>query len=179
VEGEIPSAQSEAPPIVIHELMYNPYDDPLDPSDPGDDLEFIELMNPSTDEAVDLSGWSVTGVGLVVPAGAVILPRGYLLLVRDDVAFRARYGPGHFIAAQYEGGLSGNGELVRLIDRAGVVIDEVAYDDLAPWPTAADGNGPSLELIDPALDNGLPASWAASLQAGGTPGAANSVSVPQ
>ena len=34
-------------------------------------------------------------------------------------------------------------------------------DDIAPWVTSPDGAWPSLELIDPNLDNGLAASWAA------------------
>jgi len=160
--------------VVINELMYSPYVDPSDPADPGAELEFVELFNPSTSESVDLSGWHVTGVGLDIPAGTVILPGEYLLLVRHDVLFRARYGPGRFVAAQYDGKLDNGGERVALEDRAGNPVDELEYDDLAPWPTAPDGTGPSLELLDPALDNSLPGSWAASLAPGGTPGAANS-----
>ena len=37
------------------------------------------------------------------------------------------------------------------------------------------GNGPTLELINAALDNALPGSWEASLAPLGTPGAQNSV----
>ena len=62
-----------------------------------------------------------------------------------------------------------------LLDRDGKVVDEVEYDDNAPWPKEPDGYGPSLELRHPGLDNGLPGSWAASTVAGGTPGARNSV----
>jgi hypothetical protein len=175
VDGEIPTAQSASPIVVINELMYNPFVDPLDPADNADELEFIELYNPSPVEAIDVSGWTVIGVSLTIPPGSVILPQSYLLLVRNDVQFRLEYGPGHFVAAQYTGRLAGGGERVALVNRAGVTIDEVTYDDSAPWPTSADGSGPSLELIDPSLDNRLPASWAASLIPGGTPGAANSV----
>jgi hypothetical protein len=74
-------------------------------------------------------------------------------------------------------GLGGGGDAVRLFDPSGALVDVVVYDDEAPWPTEPDGNGPTLELLDPALDNALAASWSASAEAGGTPGAANSVTV--
>ena len=48
------------------------------------------------------------------------------------------------------------------------------YDDASPWPTEPDGEGPTLELIDPDLDNSLAQSWAASM-GHGTPGDVNSV----
>ncbi len=54
-------------------------------------------------------------------------------------------------------------------------MDSLTYDDAAPWPTAADGQGYTLELKNSALDNSLAASWGASLNIGGTPGKANSV----
>jgi len=49
----------------------------------------------------------------------------------------------------------------------------VSYSDGAPWPAAADGFGPSLELLDPSLDNSDPASWDSSLELRGTPGLPN------
>jgi hypothetical protein len=54
------------------------------------------------------------------------------------------------------------------------VIDFVKYDDRDPWPVAADGDGPSLELIDTSQVNYLPENWGAGNVAGGTPGVPNS-----
>jgi hypothetical protein len=51
-------------------------------------------------------------------------------------------------------------------------VDAVEYDDFSPWPEAADGNGPTLELINPSLDNALAESWSAST-GNGSPGAIN------
>lgn len=171
VEGGLPEAQSPTPAIIINELMYNPPDD-------GGGVEFVELYNPSPDEAVDLSRWRLQGVDLTIPPGTVLLPGAYLVVVRDDVAFRGTYGSGHFVAAQYPGRLAGGGERIALLDRVGRIVDEVTYDDTDPWPVAADGGGASLELIDPASDNANAAAWAASLVRGGTPGAPNSVGAP-
>ena len=67
------------------------------------------------------------------------------------------------------------GELIRLIDSNGLLVDEVRYNNSYPWPTEPDGNGPTLELIHPSLDNGLGVNWATSGNNGGTPGVVNSV----
>ena len=72
-------------------------------------------------------------------------------------------------------GLNGGGELIRLFNPNGILVDEVEYDDIAPWPIDPDGYGPTLELIDSSLDNTLGESWDASSENGGTPGGTNSV----
>ncbi|MBI4601424.1 MAG: lamin tail domain-containing protein [Planctomycetes bacterium] len=51
------------------------------------------------------------------------------------------------------------------------------YGDSAPWPEEADGNGATLALKNPILENGHAAHWAAS-PAGGTPGSRNDVFQP-
>ena len=79
------------------------------------------------------------------------------------------------VVGDFEFGLNGSGELVRLLDSDGLLVDEVEYDDIAPWPTEPDGTGPTLELIDPSLDNALGENWATSNDNGGTPGEINSV----
>lgn len=54
------------------------------------------------------------------------------------------------MAGEFEGSLNNAGEVIRLLDRQGVVIHEVAtLDDAPPWPAEADGAGYSLELISP------------------------------
>ena len=50
------------------------------------------------------------------------------------------------------------------------------YNDINPWPTEADGNGPTLELISPDLDNNLGENWDACAAPGfehGTPSTQN------
>jgi hypothetical protein len=166
VSGEIPEAQTVSPRIVLNEIMYNPA--------LGADHEFLELHNPSTTEAVDVSGWRVDGLAFTIPPGTVILPGGYALLVKNDVAFRANYGGGKFVAAQYTGSLANEGETLTLRDRNGITVASVAYSPATPWPAAANAGGSSLELVDAAQANAWIANWAASTATGGTPGAANS-----
>jgi chitodextrinase len=162
-DGTIPPAQAAVPSVVINELHYNP-------ADGG--VEFLELYNGGS-ASVDMSGWSVPGASLLIPPGTVILPGAYVVFTEDDVAFKALYGSGHFVAGEYGGGLSGGGELVELLDADGTVIDSVEYDDRDPWPETPDGDGPSLELFDPLIDNSVPNAWFPSAAYGGSPGEVN------
>ena len=169
----LPAGPASAAPtdVVISEIMFNP----LSGVD-GD--EFIEIANPGT-TAVDVSGWcfskGITGcfpgaggsLTTVMPAG------GRLVMAHDAARFQVTYG--FAPDAVYTGKLDNGGETVTLIDPSAAVIDTVKYSDKDPWPTTTDGTGPSLELIDPAQDNGNPIDWAASTATGGTPRAANSV----
>ena len=152
--------------LVINELHYNP-------PESGTDLnEFIELYNAGAG-AVDLSGYSLGGVNFTFPA-IVIAPDEYLVIAGNAAEFSATYG----FAPDLEwtsGSLLNGGETVSLYDPGLIPVDEVSYDNGGLWPSAPNGSGPSLELRDPALDNSLPESWAASMITGGTPKAVNSV----
>jgi hypothetical protein len=159
-------ASAAATDVVISELMFHAASD-LDNDD------FLELTNTGS-TPVDLSGWSFGGITLVFPAGTTIAGGARLVVGRDSAQVRATYGVTP--AAIYSGNLSNSGETITLRDAAGAVIDTVSYLDVAPWPVTPDGLGPSLELIDPSLDNNDPLNWAASTAAAGhTAGAANSV----
>ena len=70
--------------------------------------------------------------------------------------------------------MSGSGELIKLTNAEGLVVDSLTYDDKAPWPIEADGEGATLELLDPESDNSLGENWKASV-GHGTPGRKNSV----
>lgn len=157
-------AQAAATDVVINELMYSAASE-LD----GD--EFLELYNNGT-TPVDLSGWCFSGITLCFPAGQNIEAGAFLVVGIDAAQFQATYR--RPLDAVYTGKLSNGGEKVTLKDATGATIDQVTYSDRDPWPAMADEQGPSLELIDPALENDDPLNWAASAQANGTPGRVNS-----
>ena len=166
----VPSSQSAAPDVVISEIQYAPVS--------GDNAEFVELTNPSLSESVDVSGWTVEGIGLTIAPGTVLLPGAQVVVVKNDVAFRSTYGSDQrLVAGEYPTTLPDTGATLRL-RQGSRVVDEVSYEAIAPWPTAAAGTGPSLELADPFLDNALPGNWTATSAAGGTPGRANTVVLP-
>ncbi len=149
------------PGIVITEIHYNP-------AEGG--VEFVELFN-SEIGPIDLEGFDLDGM-IVFPAGTVIPAGGFLVVTENLTAFQTAY-PGIAAIQWTDGGLSNGGENVTLDDADGLRVDAVEYSDSGDWPAEPDGNGPSLELIDPTLDNALFASWQASEATDGSPGMAN------
>ncbi len=154
--------------LVINEINYNS-DGSFDPGD------WVEFYNPHPYD-LDISGWVFKDEDdlheYVFPSGTIISAEGYLVLAADTAAFDSLFTDVDNYIGPMGYGLSGNGELIRLYDDEGTIIDTVLYDDIDPWPTEPDGNGPTLELINPAWDNALAASWAAS-ELHGTPGGEN------
>lgn len=171
----VPSAVTAADgTVVINEIHYHPLADP-DEDNEVDDNEFLELHNPG-DTAVDLAGYTFGPAGdpaivLQQPLSGTLAPGGYAIVAPTGANTSARWGVAPI--ATYTGKLSNGGELIELISGSSSVVDSVAWDDASPWPGTPDGDGPSLELIDPSSDNSAATNWAPSV-ADPTPGAANS-----
>ena len=146
----LPSLQA-AP--VINEIHYN--------NDENTVLnEFVEIHNPDPFTA-DVGGWELDGaVRFTIPAGTAIVSGGYLVIAEDPTTLTSEFsvpaiGP-------YEGTLNSEGELLQLLDASGAEIDRVNYGVGFPWPSRAKGEGSSMELINPNLDNDLGSSWRSS-----------------
>jgi hypothetical protein len=162
-------------PVILNEIHYHPA--------PGLD-EFIELQNiaatnvPLYAPGEPTNTWRLDGLGYTFPPQLTLLPGQYLLLVPVEPAFfRTRYDvPAEaLVVGPYSGGLQDSGERLKLerpdvadTNGAGyIVVDELRYNDKAPWPAAADGSGPSLQRLDPNAYGNDPLQWRA---AGPTPG---------
>ncbi len=158
--------------LLLTEVMYNPL--PWG-NTPGDELEFIELVNQSN-RTVSLGGLRVTGgIEYAFPANSIIGPNKTLVLAKDGRAFARRYGFNAFGA--YDSKLGNSGDIIQVVDAWGRSVLKVEYSDKAPWPLDADGKGYSL-IYSPAL--GAPAngaSWRRSLSIGGSPGGPEPVSI--
>jgi hypothetical protein len=156
--------------IVINEINYNS-------SDLFNAGDWIELYNRSS-QSIDIGGWVISDSdpahAFSFPTGTILGADQYLVLIEDSSLFTASFPAVKNIIGKMDFGLSGGGELIKLMDEESQVIDSLVYDDQAPWPIEADGSGATLELADPVSDNTLGESWKAS--AGhGTPGGKNSV----
>lgn len=163
----------ELPSVMISEIHYNPSGD-LQGED--EDFEFLELFNDEK-EQVDLSGYKFTdGITFTFPEGSYIIPGEFILLVSNPVVYE-NSGVPYFQFAS--GRLDNAGEILTLCDPENNIIDQVHYDDHYPWPREPDGNGPSLELQSPRLDNALASSWQASQVKGGSPGFGHYTSVKE
>ena len=120
--------------LVISELMYHP---------PGDGLaEFIEVLNISTSNAVNLTGLHFTnGIDFNFTGSAItsLSPCARAFVVRDLAAFTALYGTNLPVAGMFTNGtaLSNSGELLTLLDGDGEIIQSFNFSDDPPWPVAA------------------------------------------
>jgi hypothetical protein len=164
----------------VTEVMYNPAAGPPgDPTD-NDEFEFIELKNIG-EETLDLAFVSfVDGITFDFSNSNIMsLASGdFVVVVRNEVAFKSRYGPGlsSKIAGEYSGKLSNNGENISLVDFWNGTIVEFEYNDGQGWPVSPDGGGHSLVVLNSALV-GEPegslnygSNWRASTYIGGSPG---------
>ncbi len=166
-------------PVVINEINYHPA---------LEHDEFIELRNLSN-AAVDLfdpahatNAWRLNGAGFTFPQGTTLAPNSYALITSlSPAAFRSKYSvPGSIlIFGPLAGFLQDSGERLELQrpetpDTNGIVwvaVDAVRYNDKPPWPSGADGDGPSLQRLNSFAYGDDPSNWFAS---GITPGTANS-----
>ena len=180
--------------VVISEINYHPADPSsgalaIDSTLTADDLEFIELTNTSG-ATVDLRNWRLRGeADFDFLAGSSLASGKSVVVVSFDPndstklsAFRAHYGlTGTVnIVGGFSGGLSNSSGRIALqqpdtpdmADIPRVVVDEVVYDDLAPWADA-DGSGFSLNRNSALVNGNFASSWIASSP---TPGDADLVS---
>lgn len=155
--------------IVINEINYNS-------SSNFDTEDWVELFN-GRNSTIDLENWkfldSDDNHTFIFPETTQLEPGDFLVLCRDTSAFRSLFPNVTHIIGNFDFGLSGGGELIRLVNNLDELIDFVEYDDNSPWPSNPDGDGPTLELINPSLDNSIFSSWASS-SSHGTPGQQNS-----
>ncbi len=178
----INGAPASSSNIVVSELNYRPSSPTAAEIAAGyltrGDFEYIELFNTSATDHVSLVNAHFSrGVTFTFASGlgaeALIVPPGGRVVIVDDMdAFRLRYGTSAIIAGTYAGSLSNDGERVTLLAADGSIIQDFTYNDVEPWPVAADGDGYALVLVDPLSNPNLsdPNSWRSSVGIDGTPG---------
>ena len=162
-------------PVVINEVHYHPV--------PGG-CEFIELLNTATTNvplfstAFPTNTWQIKGVGFTFPTNITLEPNGLLLVTATNPgAFRALYDvpAAVLVLGPFSGALQNSGENIQLQapdtpdtnEVPYVSVEELRYNDRAPWPQAADGSGLSLQRLNPTGFANSPANW---LAASPTPG---------
>lgn len=192
------NALPEIGPVVINEIFYHP---PVPGQ--GDEAlpEFIEIFNVTGstiglyDDVLD-AGWRVDGISSAggageyeFPPGTEIAAGGYVLVVPvDPLSFRSQHSiPGTVpIVGPFGGSIDNAGERIELfqptladgINVSFILVDEVRFNDVNPWPSAPDGGGPSLERVLSSDYGNEPLNWGPSVFVSGTPGSINTVSDP-
>jgi hypothetical protein len=168
--------QSSPAQVTFSEVMF-------DPAGPESTDEFIELLNLSETDSIDLTGWWLSdgravdslrgaGAGLVLAPGqfALVLDPGYFdrSSTYDDLI------PQNALVITIDNATFGSGGLSNSVARA-LVLGDAGGDTVSVY-TYSLGNTPghSDEKIDPAGGNSAE-NWADSRVFNGTPGAPNSV----
>ncbi len=156
--------------LLVTEIMYN--------SSEAEDVEWIELYN-NTAGTLDLTGWYVlddNATHTPMPLSGTLAAGAVRLLVGNETLFTAKhpgvtnYFPVFFQTYGDTWALGNGGDAVNVHNASDELVCAVVFDDAAPWPTAADGSGPSLVLLSTAcsdFSNG--ACWTAG-PTDGTPG---------
>lgn len=142
-----------------------------------DTEDWVELYNPA-DDSVDISGWKFHDDNIadqfVFPNGTMLAGKDYLVICRDTTKFRLLYAEHTKIIGNINFGLSSDGDVIFLKDASENIVDDVTYSSSGIWPTQPNGNGPTLSLVNPELDNSIAESWRASGMYG-TPGYINDI----
>jgi hypothetical protein len=151
-------------PLRITELMYHPMG--------NEALEFLELKNVSS-VGLDLTGCYFRGLDYRFSPGTYLRPyQVWVLIPNDDPpAFDSAY-PGVEVFDTYRGHLSNGGEEIAVYDQYDRCLTSVFYDDdpAVGWPTAADGQDYSLEVVDTLIEAREASHWRLSPRSGGSPG---------
>ena len=183
-------------PVVISEILYHPPDPYPGMNDSVN--EYIELWNiastnvPLYDPNAPTNTWRLrNAVAFDFPTNQTLSPGGHCVVVGFDpigfpatrASFQAKYGlaldvP---ILGPWNGNLNNGGEKVELHrpDNPNVtptnvyvpyyLVEQIAFDSVAPWPTAANGTGSSLQRIDLKQFGDDPLNWRAGAPFTGQP----------
>jgi len=122
-----------------------------------EDLEFIGLYNPGeTSFPLDSSTFT-SGIKFTFPAGVSIAPKEKIYIT--SLASSSFWNDKGAVVYQWESGhLDDAGEKVQLMNRYGKVIDQVIYNNKAPWPLPTNSSeGISLTRYD--VDNHFAENW--------------------
>jgi hypothetical protein len=126
--------------------------------------EWVELVNQFS-IPVDVGGWTLDGgINFAIPDGITLAPGAHLVISNTAGNPASALGP-------FTGILDNAGDEIRLHTRHGRLMDRVDYDSTGAWPTLPAGM--TLAKSSPITSSELAASWTASTQASGTPGAMN------
>jgi hypothetical protein len=165
--------------LVISELMYHTYE-PWPASQPTkttNNSEYVEIYNAGTTTAVLTEYRFDSGITFDFPAGSTLATGAYLVVCGNRVGFTNWYPAVSNYVGEFSGSLNNGGERVtlsRLVGGTWVTADTIKYYGFG----RSDGEGPSLELVNPGLarlDDQFTGDWAASTSTNGTPGRTNSV----
>lgn len=150
--------------IVINEIMYAPA---------TDKPEWVELYNRSS-KSINLKNWYITDLSTQVKITSIecIVDSGEYVVISKDTSVVNYYPISSKVLITNIPALNNTGDLVRIKNSLGFVIDSVQYQ---PSWGGSSGNK-SLERIDVNSESNVWSNWSTSVNPlGATPGIKNSI----
>ena len=134
--------------------------------------DWIELHNYGT-FSLDLSGWKLSdgsdNHNFVFPTGTVMAANSYLVITEDSVKFKSQFPSVNNRIGLLGFNFSNSGDQIRLFNYSNSIYLSFFYQDLAPWPLAADGGGYTCELSSDQANPNSGSNWFTGC-IGGSPG---------
>lgn len=157
--------------VVFSEINYNS----LSAFDTGD---WIELWNVDNSMPVNLTGWYITDQQFgtdednrfYFPANTSIAPNKRLVITKNSMKF-SQFNPDVSHLGDMTFNFSNDEGSIFLFNQENKLVTMVAYSDILPWPLGADGQGYTLELINPNASMISASNWGIGC-IGGSPGVA-------
>jgi hypothetical protein len=146
--------------VVINEVMYDPADDGADA-----DGEWVELYNAS-EITVSLDGWTIADGRSADVLPTISIEPGGFAIVAPTGAFAALHPavkvPVAALGSPIGNGLGNDGDVLVLVDPAGVFVDAVSWGNVAAAlspPVDDVPEGHSIERRAPGSDSDTAADW--------------------
>ena len=161
------NGSSRTPDLDISEINFN--------SDSAYDAgDWVEIKNNGNYE-IDLSGWSIRDAQdnhrYVFPTGTTIPANGYLVIAEDMEKFDAQHPSVANVIGPTGFNFSNSEDQIRLSDWRDDLVLMLYYQDVAPWPSGADGDGYTYERANFSGDPSDGNNWIVGC-IGGSPGQA-------
>jgi len=135
---------------VISEICYHPMLD--------SQSEYVRIYNPAN-APFDISGYILSqAFDFIFPEGSMIPAHGSVYVAAKASKLISNVKDEQ-IWQWTNGKLSNNGESVRLSNASGIVVDQVSYQSVSPWPVSQESGTTVLLLRDLNSDNHLSANW--------------------
>ncbi len=159
--------------ILLNEILFRP--------EQGG-VEFVELYNHS-DKYIDIANWSLldkSGDGSVLGSNTLVMaPRAYRVFTKDRFLLKGQYPFGkeeNFVEVPDMPTFNNDKDTVLLLDKNGILMDLLEYEDDFHHPLLEDTEGVALERVVFDAPTNTAANWksAASQVGFATPGYKNS-----
>lgn len=155
--------------IVINEVNYKSTED-------HNTEDWVEFYNNTTED-IDITDWYFSDEKdehkFYFPENTILKSGDYIVLSENIEAFKNFHPEVSNVIGDMDFGLSKDGELLRLYNKEGEIVDSLTYKSVLPWPTEPNGLGATMALVHPDLDGSDGNNWASSFNYG-TPGRENS-----